>query len=263
MAILRVALLHLDPRPGELEANRILIERAVRLAAAKGARFIVTPELAESGYHFRDHIGTDWVGPQSKAWLDRMNLLAGELGVTLLLATAERDAETGNLFNTMFALAGKREFGKHRKINIHPSHTLESWSGISDSAEIIELPQFKVGILICADAWRPSIAKELAAKGAELLISGANWGERPCPPEDCWEKRSKENGVPVWVCNRTGVEAELNFEDAPSVVSVGGKRLLSHIGPGSAILLFDWDIENKMPLQKEFEVVPVTSESST
>ncbi|APV44409.1 N-carbamoylputrescine amidase [Dehalogenimonas formicexedens] len=259
MPVLKVALLHLDPRPGELDFNRALVERAVRLAAASGARFIVTPELVESGYHFRDHIGTDWVGPESKAWLDRMNTLAADLGITLLLATAERDARTGQLYNTMFALTGDSQYsGKHRKINIHPSHTLESWSGINDSAEIIELPQFKIGVLICADAWRPSIARELASKGAELLISGANWGERPCPPEDCWEKRSFENDVPVWVCNRTGVEAELSFEDAPSVVSVGGKRLLSHYGPGSVILLFDWDLDKKVPLQADFEVVPVS-----
>jgi len=259
MSILRVALLQLDPRPGALAANRSLIERAVRLAAARGAKFIITPELVESGYHFRDFIGTDWVGSGSKAWLDSMNRLAGELDVTLLLATAERDVKSRKLFNTMFVLTGTDEYaGKHRKINIHPSHTLESWSGISDTAEIIELPQFKIGVLICADAWRPSIAKELVAKGAELLISGANWGEKPCPPEDCWEKRSKENDVPVWVCNRTGVEAELSFEDAPSVVSVGGRRMLSHTGAGSSILLFDWDLDKKIPLQNEFDVVPVS-----
>src|SRR5271169_3885430 len=139
MAIIRVALLHLDPRPGALDANRKLIERAIRLAAAKGAKFIVTPELVESGYHFRDYIGTDWIGPESKAWLEHINMLVGELGITLLLATAERDSKTGKLYNTMFALTGNKHFaGKHRKINIHPSHTLESWSGIGDSAEIIE-----------------------------------------------------------------------------------------------------------------------------
>jgi predicted amidohydrolase len=259
MATLRVALLHLDPRPGALDANRGLVERAVRMAAGRGAKFIFTPELVESGYHFREFIGTDWIGPESKAWLDRMNLLAGELGVTLLLATAERDTKTGELFNTMFALTGAGAYaGKYRKINIHRSHTLESWSGIGESAEIIELPQFKIGVLICADAWRPSIAKELVDKGAELLISGANWGEGPCSPEDCWEKRSLENGVPVWVCNRTGVESELNFEDATSVISVDGKRLFSHSGPGSVILFFDWDLKNKKPLQTGFEVVPVS-----
>jgi len=259
MTVLRVALLHLDPRPGALESNRALVEWAVRLAAARGAKFILTPELVESGYHFRDYIGTGWVGADSQTWLDRMTGIAAELGVTILLATAERDARTGELFNTVFALTGHGKIaGKHRKINIHPSHSLESWSGIGDTAEIIVLPQFKIGVLICADAWRPSIAHELVAKGAELLISGANWGETPCPPESCWEKRSLETGVPVWVCNRTGKEHELNFEDAASVVAVGGRRLLSHTSPGSVVLLFDWDIDKKTPLQTEFEVVPIS-----
>ncbi len=258
MHILRVALLHLNPRPGALADNRALIERSVRLAAAKGAKFILTPELVESGYHFPDYIGTGWVGVNSRAWLDRMTCLAGELGVTILLATAERDEAHGDLYNTVFALTGDGKIaGKHRKINIHSSHTAESWADVGDSADIIELPEFKIGVLICADAWHPALAGELAAKGAELIISGANWGETPCPPDSCWEKRSLETGVPVWVCNRTGTEHELNFEDAASIVAVAGKRLLSHVGPGSAILLFDWNVDKKAPLQTEFEVVPI------
>jgi N-carbamoylputrescine amidase len=258
MHVLRVALLHLDPRPGALADNRALIERSVRLAADRGAKFILTPELVESGYHFPDYIGTGWVGLNSRAWLDRMTSLAGELGVTILLATAERDESHGDLYNTVFALtADGRIAGKHRKINIHCSHTAESWADVGHSAEVIDLPEFKIGVLICADAWHPALASELAAKGAELIISGANWGETPCPPESCWEKRSLETGVPVWVCNRTGTEHELNFEDAASIVAVSGKRLLSHTGPGSVILLFDWDIEKRMPLRTKFEVVPI------
>ncbi len=259
MPTLRVALLHLDPRPGALADNRALIERSVRLASAKGAKFILTPELVESGYHFPDYIGTGWVGVGSRAWLGRMTGLAGELGVTILLATAERDEVSGELYNTVFAMTGQGKIaGKHRKINIHSSHTAESWADIGDSAEIIDLPEFKIGVLICADAWNPALAKDLAVKGAELIISGANWGETPCPPDSCWEKRSLETGVPVWVCNRTGAEHDLNFEDAASIVAVSGNRLLSHSGPGSVILLFDWDIEKKVPLQTEFEVVPTS-----
>ncbi|PVV85147.1 carbon-nitrogen hydrolase family protein [Dehalogenimonas alkenigignens] len=259
MPVLRVALLHLDPRPGKLEANRALIERSVRRAAALGADFIVTPELAESGYHFEDYIGTGWIGEESKAWIDHMSAVASDLGVTLLLSTAERDQATGHLHNTVFALTGAgKTAGRYRKVNIHESHTTESWARKGETADIIVLPQFKLGVMICADSWPPHIARELAEKGAELIISPANWGETPCPPESCWEKRSLETGLPVWVCNRTGTEHALNFEDAASVVVVGGKRLLNHCGPDSVILLFDWDLEKKTPLQTEFEVVPVT-----
>ncbi|MEN8614988.1 carbon-nitrogen hydrolase family protein [Dehalogenimonas sp. THU2] len=259
MNTLKVAMLHLDPRPGELEYNRAFIERAVRLAADKGAKFILTPELVESGYHFPDHIGTDWIGEGSRAWLDRMSGTAAELGVTILIATAERDESTGLLHNTVFALTDKGEIaGKHRKINIHPAHCAESWADIGQALEVIDLPELRIGVLICADAWRPSLAAALAAKGAEIIISAANWGEKPCPPSNCWEHRSQETGIPVWVCNRTGDEHQLNFEDASSVVAAGGERLLSHAGPGSVVLLFDWDHKLKTPLQTEFEAVPVT-----
>lgn len=259
MAILKVALLHIDPRPGELKFNRSLIERNVRLAASAGAKFVITPELAESGYHFTDYIGTDWLGAESDLWLKHMTGLAGQLGITILLATAERDGGSHALYNSVFVLSPEgRIAGTHRKINIHRSHCTESWADTGKSLEVVDLPGLKLGILICADAWNPNLAAGLAAKGADIIVSVANWGETPCPPESCWEKRSQETGIPVWVCNRTGVEHALNFEDASSLVAVDGKRLIGYSGPGSVILYFDWDINKKAPLQTDFEVVPIS-----
>ncbi|AKG53352.1 aliphatic amidase amiE [Dehalogenimonas sp. WBC-2] len=259
MAKLKVALLHIDPRPGELSANRALIERNVRLAASAGAKFVITPELAESGYHFADYIGTNWLGPESDLWLKHMTGLAGQLGITILLATAEHDDDDHTLYNSVFVLSPEGKVaGTHRKINIHRAHCTESWADTGKSLEVIELQGLKLGILICADAWNPDLAAGLAAKGADIIVSVANWGETPCPPESCWEKRSQETGVPVWVCNRTGVEHALSFEDASSLVAVDGKRLIGYSGPGAAILLFDWDIDKKAPLQTEFEVVLIS-----
>jgi hypothetical protein len=42
---LRIALLHLAPRPGDLAYNRRLVETAVTTAAGLGAAWILTPEL--------------------------------------------------------------------------------------------------------------------------------------------------------------------------------------------------------------------------
>ena len=56
-----LALLHLAPLPGETESNKRTVEEAVLRAAGLGATFIVTPELAVSGYGFRDVIGTGWI----------------------------------------------------------------------------------------------------------------------------------------------------------------------------------------------------------
>ncbi|WP_281983648.1 adenosylcobinamide amidohydrolase, partial [Azonexus hydrophilus] len=47
---LRIALLHLDPVPGDIAGNCARIEAAIGEAARHGADWVVTPELAETGY---------------------------------------------------------------------------------------------------------------------------------------------------------------------------------------------------------------------
>jgi N-carbamoylputrescine amidase len=45
----RIALLHLAIVPGALERNRAVIVQAVKQAAADGAQWVITPELAVCG----------------------------------------------------------------------------------------------------------------------------------------------------------------------------------------------------------------------
>ena len=47
---LRMALLHLAPEPGDVAGNQKAIERGICRAAGAGARWVLTPELATSGY---------------------------------------------------------------------------------------------------------------------------------------------------------------------------------------------------------------------
>ncbi|MFO0699098.1 MAG: hypothetical protein U0236_07705 [Nitrospira sp.] len=48
----KIALLHLETVPGAIERNRHLIVEAIKHAAAIGAQWIVTPELAVCGLEF-------------------------------------------------------------------------------------------------------------------------------------------------------------------------------------------------------------------
>src|SRR3954451_10463650 len=50
----RVACCQIHPRFGEPDANRATAARAVEAAVERGARIVVLPELAASGYVFRD-----------------------------------------------------------------------------------------------------------------------------------------------------------------------------------------------------------------
>lgn len=261
MNIHRVAFLHIEPRLGRIEYNQQLIETAISQATAGGARWIVTPELCTSGYYFAEQIGTGWISPQPDSWMKRLLKISKRHGLTIFLSHPERDSLSDRLFNSVFVLGADGKLaGRHRKTGISDKLTAESCFSRGNELAPIDCDGIKVGILICADAWRPEIAATLKQRGADLFISPAAWPPQPCGPEGCWEKRTAETGIPIWVCNRTGIERELNYTQAESIVAGNGQRLLQISLDRAAILFFDWDMETMSPLSGEFEVAYLDEE---
>ena len=99
-----------------------------------------------------------------------------------------------------------------------------------------------VGLLICADAYTPGIAMSLKAQGAKALVSSAAWAPGLHGPNGEWERCTKDTGLPLFVCNRTGQDRTLDFRKAESVVVQNGTRLLSLSCERSAIFMIDWNL---------------------
>ena len=253
MRKLRVSLLHLATRVCELDHNRKLLESALDLAAEQGADWVVTPELCIPGYLFQDRIGTDWILPQPDDWMRSFCRRVKDHGLTVFLATPERDADTNNLYNTVFVINPSGEIiGKHSKVKTLQG--AESWSTAGKVVEPIECDGVTVGILVCADSYKNEVAQVLKEKGAELLVSPAAWGPGRCGPDGEWEQRSQDTGLPIMVCNRSGVEKEeLDYSRAESVVAQGGNRLMSAWSEDTVVLSFDWDMENMTLLSADFQ----------
>ena len=238
----RIALLHLAPIPGDVAHNRRLVEAAVAAAAADDARWIVTPEFCVTGFTFADRIGTDWILEQPDPWMSGFRRRVADLGVTVFLSHPERDARTGALHNSVFVIGPDGAIlGVHRKINTLRVGS-EAWSTPGDEVTAIEVaPVGRVGVLVCADAYSPWIAKSLEAQGTRLLVSCAAWAPGLHGPNGEWEQCTLDTGLPLLVCNRTGPDETMSFLEAESVVVVGGRRLLSLRSEGSAIFAVDWE----------------------
>lgn len=178
--LLRIAFLHLAPSPGAVAQNRHLVTRAITKATCAGAGCIITPELAVSGYTFADTVGTDWIASQPDHWMSGICRLTARLGVTLFLSHPEQDPRSHQLYNTLFAIGPDgRIAGRHRKINALRVGS-EAWSTPGTKATAFRLAPFgRVGLLICADAYTPGIAKSLKAQGAKSL-SPQRPGRRDC-----------------------------------------------------------------------------------
>ncbi len=249
----RIALLHVAPIACEVDHNRRLIESALDLAAEQGADWVVTPELCIPGYLFQEKIGTDWILPQPDDWMRGFCRRVREHEVTVFLSHPERDADTDQLYNTVFVINPRGEIiGKHSKVKALKG--AESWSTAGKVVEPIECDGVNVGILICADSYKNEVAQVLKDKGAELLVSPASWGPGRCGPDGEWERRTLDTGLPIMVCNRSGVEKdELDYSRAESVVAQDGERLMSAWSENSVVLSFNWDLENMTLLSEDFQ----------
>lgn len=254
--VLRIAFLHLAPRPGDLAHNRRLIETAVARAAEQDATWIITPELCLTGYTFADRLGTDWILPQPDPWMADLCRLADRLRVTLFLSHPERDRESGKLYNSLFVIdADGTIVGRHRKI-----HTLrvgsEAWSSPGEQVAAVPVrPLNRIGMLICADAYGPEICRGLKAQGAELLVSAAAWAPGHHGPNGEWERCTSDTGLPLLVCNRTGPDRTLDFTKAETVVVKDGRRLLSLSSERSAVFVVDWDQQAQTLARQEYQTV--------
>lgn len=238
---LRLALLHLDAVPGDIAGNRARIEAAIQEAVGQGADWVITPELAETGYNFASRIGTAWIAPFPDAWISSLAAIARDNRVALFIGFAERDASSGKLYNSVAVIDRTGTIlGAYRKQRVHGG--AESWSTPGTGGIPFVVDGIPVGVLICADTYQPEPATAYREQGAAILLAPTNWPPVDgMGPGDLWERRSAETGLPLVVANRTGREPELDFSAGESVVAAGGQRRFAFNAGQSRLFYVDWD----------------------
>jgi N-carbamoylputrescine amidase len=112
-------------------------------------------------------------------------------------------------------------------------------------------------MLICADAFTSEIARNLQAQGAQLLVSSAAWAPGQHGPNGEWERCTRDTGLPLIVCNRTGPDRTLDFTKAETVVVKDGQRLLSLSSKRSTVFAIEWDLQAGTLATKEYQTAYV------
>lgn len=238
---LRVALLHLAPRPGDLDFNARLIDAAVREAARRGADWCVTPELALSGYEFRSRIGLRWIQGLGSSRVAALAQLARDARVCLFVGMPTRDAGSGVLRNSVVVVDSSGEvLGAYHKRDVIPG-AVEGWARPGARARVFTVDDIRVGVLVCADAWPRRLSRETAAAGADILVSPACWAPGEMGPHGVWERDSRVTGLPLLVCNTTGKTTGSDQRRNATVVDDRGRRVFTFRSATSTVFLVDWD----------------------
>jgi predicted amidohydrolase len=135
-----------------------------------------------------------------------------------------------------------RLLGRQRKL--HPTPVSEGWANRGELGRPIVIDGLKVGLLVCADAHAAEPAVRLRAAGARLLVSSAAWWPGQWGPNGEWEARTRETGLPLIVCNRTGRDGASHMIGAESVIVDRGIRLLTLRAAESTVCVVEFELDH-------------------
>ena len=251
----RTALLHLNFIENRAEVNLAKLEQGIIFACERGAKFIVTPEMAVQGYHFMRFGRADTVADNIEDQIAGIMDLARKYKAYIFLGTAVLDKIGAKPFNSLLVIGPQGKIiGRHDKLTIHSMS--EMWADKGKGNHVVDCGGLKVGILVCADAWFDENAEELKKLGAEAIVISAAWPPGfGGPPENSWARCSeKAGGVPVIVCNQTGFDGHLNCNVAMSAVITDGELRMGYTSPDEAILMTDIDFLTGKLSGDSFEV---------
>lgn len=242
---LKIGVLHLNIRHGAVAENRASLIAYAERAAFMGARIIVAPELAISGYSFdgREEVSpyVESVGGKTVAVLSR---IARRFGVYLCFGLGEEEKETGIFYNSAVVMGPDgRMVAHHRK---HVAERRWSCPGQPSPMSLFETPWGKVGLLICADSYYGLLPRGMVLRGADLLLVCANWPLSGIDPREIWRARTLENGVGVIASNRTGLDKRMDCRNAPSYALMpDGTILLDATAGDSAIHFVEYPLDER------------------
>ena len=123
----------------------------------------------------------------------------------------------------------------------------------SDSGfQVFDTAIGKVGVVICFDRHFPESIRSCALKGAQLIvIPTANTRDEPLAMFE-WELRvaAMQNGLYMAMCNRVGIEGEMDFCGESIVVDPNGD-VLAKADDREQILYAELDFAKVIQAQKK------------
>jgi predicted amidohydrolase len=220
---IRIAGVQMDPKLGELAANRETILARLHEAAAAGARLVVFPECALTGYGFGTKAeALRHAEPIPGPSLLPLSLESARLHIFAVVGMLERDGD--RLFNACVLIGSGGVIGSYRKIHL-PCLGVDRFTDPGNRPFAVHSAGgLRVGMHICYDGAFPESGRILTLLGADLLVLPTNWPPR-CEPqaEHLMPCRALENVVYAMAVNRVGEESGFRFIGQSSIAGPDGE----------------------------------------
>lgn len=234
---IRVAGVQFEPKLGDVPHNRAEMLRHLHTAVHSGARLVVFPECALSGYGFdsKDEalpFSEPIDGPTVRLFADDCAWLKAHV----IFGFIERDGD--RIFNGCALVGPQGLVGSYRKVHL-PFLGVDRFVTPGDRPFAVhEADGVRVGMHICYDGSFPESGRVLSLLGADLLVLPTNWPTHSeCAAEHMIATRAMENNVYAMAVNRVGDESGFHFIGRSSIVDPSGKKL-AEAGPTEPEILY-------------------------
>ena len=221
----KIAGLQMEPKILDKERNLARCLELIELAAEEGARLIVLPECALTGYCFSSleeaiPVAEPILGPGT----EKLMAACRELNVYVVVGLLEKDGD--KCYNTAVLLGPHGLVGKHRKLHL-PYLGVDRFLDRGDlPLTVFDTEVGKIGMGICYDLMFAEHSRVLALQGAELLVFPANWPESgKVYPDYIVPTRAIENHVYCVAVNRVGKERGTQFPGRSKIAHWFGRSL--------------------------------------
>ncbi|GIJ44064.1 hypothetical protein Val02_09500 [Virgisporangium aliadipatigenens] len=196
----KVATVHFAPVEGDVARNRAQLVALAERAARGGAKIIVLPEMATSGYSFFSRSEIAAVAETIPgASSDALARVADRYDAYIAFGMPQYVPAENLYFNVAVLLDPQ---GKVASVYRKRNHLLESSYNAITYAPVptVETPYGRVALVICSDMFYSQYPRSAAVDGATLLLAPANVGI----DTDFVRLRAVENDFSTIVSNRYG-----------------------------------------------------------
>jgi predicted amidohydrolase len=232
----KIACVQMDCDIGNVSANLGKIVSRLRKAAEDGAKIVIFPECALTGYCFDSlEEASQRAEPLDGPSTWTISKTCEETGAFAVVGFIERDGQ--NLYNSAMMVGPQGVVGSYRKTHL-PFLGVDRFLKHGDRPfQIFDIPMGRVGINICYDASFPEISRVLKLLGAELIILPTNWPPGAWrTPEFVINTRAQENHVYYAAANRVGEERGWKFIGRSKIVDCNGDTICEASNDSEEIL---------------------------
>ena len=211
-------------QPGVCGQPEAMIDRLDVLLASgvlAATDLLLLPELWTSGYFDAAAVARA-AEPADGAWQQRIGALARAHG--LAIAFGYPELADGHRYNTA-RLIGPDGAGllSYRKVNLWADYERALFTAGTAPSAIAEYRGWRIGFSICYDTEYPETVRDVALRGADLVLAPAAVGsEFPLVADAVIRVRALENGVWLAFANRSGDEQGYRFDGRSAIVGPDG-----------------------------------------